>query len=193
MPYGSFQISPELAVENARRLIAETGAQAVKLEGGVVSFDAIKAIVDAGIPVIGHVGLLPQSVKETGGYKTQGTTVESASLIMKDALAVERAGAFMIVLEAIPAELGQSISKALKIPTIGIGAGPHCDGQILVMHDMLGLSDGHKPKFVKAYADLRQQATDAVKKYAEEVRSGAYPDDAHSYHAKEKLPPQGKS
>lgn len=184
MPYMSFQTTKELAAENAAKLVRETGVQAVKLEGGVSAALAIRAIVESGIPVIGHVGLQPQSVRELGGYKTQGTTPESASAILEDAKAVENAGAFMVVLEAIPSELGKRITEELSIPTIGIGAGPHCDGQILVMHDMLGLTDRRKPKFVKPFADLREQAIDAVKKYAGEVRAGTYPDEEHSYHSK---------
>jgi len=185
MPFMSFQISKESAVENAGRLVRETGAQAVKVEGGVNIAPAIHAVAEAGIPIIGHVGLMPQSVHQIGGYKTQGMTADSAKTIMEDALAVESAGAFMVVLEAVPADLGRKISEALKIPVIGIGAGPHCDGQIMVMHDMLGLSTGRLPRFVKAYANLHEQAVDSVRRYAAEVRSGAYPSDEHSYHAKE--------
>jgi 3-methyl-2-oxobutanoate hydroxymethyltransferase len=188
MPYMSFQVSKELAVENARRVVNETGARAVKVEGGVKISPMIRAIADAGIDIIGHVGLMPQSIREIGGYKTQGMTEESAKKVMEDALAAERAGAFMVVLEAVPAELGKKVSEALKIPVIGIGAGPHCDGQIMVMHDALGLSTGRLPRFVKAYANLRELAVDAVAKYAAEVRSGAYPSDEHSYHAKENGP-----
>ncbi|MBI3580865.1 MAG: 3-methyl-2-oxobutanoate hydroxymethyltransferase [Nitrospinae bacterium] len=184
MPYMTFQASKELAAQNAVRLVKETGAKAVKVEGGVKVASAIRAIVEAGVPVIGHAGLLPQSVHEIGGYKAQGTTAQSARVVMEDALAAEEAGAFMVVLEAIPAELGRSITGALGIPAIGIGAGPHCDGQILVMHDMLGLSTGRLPRFVKTYANLREQAVAAARKYADEVRSGAFPTDEHSYHAK---------
>jgi 3-methyl-2-oxobutanoate hydroxymethyltransferase len=184
MPFMSFQVSQGLAVEHAGRLISETGAQAVKLEGGVHISPAIRAIAEAGIPIIGHVGLMPQSVNQIGGYKAQGMTDDSAKIVMEDALAVEAAGAFMIVLEAIPADLGKKITEALKIPTVGIGAGPDCDGQILVMHDMLGLSTHRMPKFVKVYANLKEQAVEAVRRYAEEVRSGAYPAEEHTYHAK---------
>jgi 3-methyl-2-oxobutanoate hydroxymethyltransferase len=185
MPYMTFQVSKELAAQNAVRLAKETGAKAVKVEGGVKVASAIRAIADAGVPVIGHAGLLPQSVRQIGGYKTQGTTAESAKVVMEDALAAEEAGAFMVVLEAIPSELGRSVTEALRIPTIGIGAGPHCDGQILVMHDMLGLSTGRLPRFVKTYANLREQAVAEVRKYADEVRSGVFPTDEHSYHAKD--------
>jgi 3-methyl-2-oxobutanoate hydroxymethyltransferase len=180
----SFQVSEKLAVENAGRLVRETGAQAVKVEGGVNIAPTIRAVVEAGIPIIGHVGLMPQSIRQIGGYKTQGMTADSAKTVMEDALSVESAGAFMVVLEAVPEDLARKISEALKIPVIGIGAGPHCDGQIMVMHDMLGLSTGRLPRFVKAYANLHEQAVDAVKRYAAEVRSGAYPSDEHSYHAK---------
>jgi len=191
MPYMTFQASKELAAQNAVRLVKETGAKAVKVEGGVKVASAIRAIAEAGVPVIGHAGLLPQSVHQIGGYKAQGMTPESARVVMEDALAAEKAGAFMVVLEAIPVELGRRITEALRIPTIGIGAGPHCDGQILVMHDMLGLSTGRLPRFVKTYANLREQAVAAVRKYADEVRSGSFPTDEHSYHAKEDKPKGG--
>lgn len=191
MPYMTFQVSTESAVDNAGRLIQGTGAEAVKVEGGVHMAPTIRAVAEAGIPIIGHVGLMPQSVHQIGGYKAQGTTAESARAVMEDALAVEKAGAFMVVVEAVPADLGRKMSKALKIPVIGIGAGPHCDGQILVMHDMLGLSTGRLPRFVKTYANLRVQAVAAVRKYAAEVRSGAFPTDEYSYHAKEDKPKGG--
>ena len=188
MPFMSFQVSREKAVENAGRLIKETGAQGVKLEGGEKYAATIRAIVDAGIPVMGHVGLTPQSVHQLGGYRVQGKQSESARHVVADARAVEKAGAFSVVLEAVPAELGLAITGSLRIPTIGIGAGAGCDGQILVMHDMLGLSDGPFPRFVKSYVNLKQQATAAFTEYAADVRSSRFPAEEHCYHARDGAP-----
>ncbi|MBI5177627.1 MAG: 3-methyl-2-oxobutanoate hydroxymethyltransferase [Nitrospinae bacterium] len=184
MPFMSFQVSKEKAVENAGRLIKETGAQAVKLEGGDKYSATIRAIVDAGIPVMGHVGLTPQSVHQLGGYKVQGKQSESARKVLSDAHAVEKAGAFSVVIEAVPADLGAAVTQSLKIPTIGIGAGPDCDGQILVLHDLLGLSDGPHPRFVKMYANFAEQAVEAFKSYRDEVQSGAFPAQENTYGAR---------
>lgn len=182
MPFASYQISVEEAKKNAARLVKEGGAEAVKLEGGKRSFETIKAIVDMGIPVMGHIGLTPQSVHTFGGYKVQGREGERAREIMEDARAVEEAGAFSIVLEAVPAPLAGEITAALKIPTIGIGAGPLCDGQVLVVNDMLGLTTGMKtPRFVKRYADLKRAITRAVKRYIKEVEERKFPEEEHSY------------
>src|SRR5262245_8506667 len=161
LPFMSYQVSPQQAVESAGRLIKEGGAHAVKLEGGVRSADAAAAIVSADIPVMGHVGLTPQSVRRLGGFKVQ----RDIEKLVEDALAIEAAGAFALVVECVPAELGERITRAVKIPTIGIGAGPHCDGQILVTHDMLGLFDELRPRFVKQYADLGQEMREAVESY----------------------------
>jgi 3-methyl-2-oxobutanoate hydroxymethyltransferase len=181
MPFLSFQVSVEDAKRNAGRLIKESGAEAVKLEGGTAVFSVIEAIVSMGIPVMGHVGLTPQSIHSFGGYRVQGKEKARREQILEDALAVERAGAFSVVLEAIPAELAREITARLKIPTIGIGAGVHCDGQVLVTHDMLGLSDLYRPKFVKRYAELKEVVAGAVKSYVAEVRSGSFPGSAHSF------------
>jgi 3-methyl-2-oxobutanoate hydroxymethyltransferase len=182
MPFLSFQVSVEEAKRNAGRFLQEAGAEAVKLEGGVPMLETIEAIVHMGIPVMGHVGLTPQSIHRFGGYKVQGKEKDERELIMQDALAVEEAGAFSIVLEGIPMDLAQQITRRLAIPTIGIGAGVHCDGQVLVVHDMLGLFDVYKPKFVKRYADVKGVMADAVKNFITEVREGKFPDEEHSFH-----------
>lgn len=182
MPFLSFQISVEEAKRNAGRLLKEGGAEAVKLEGGVEMLETIEAIVEIGIPVMAHVGLTPQSLHRLGGYKVQGKDKDRREKIIQDALAVEEGGAFSIVLEGIPVDLAQEITRRLSIPTIGIGAGMHCDGQVLVVHDMLGLFDMYAPKFVKRYADLGSVATDAVKNFITEVREGRFPDEEHSFH-----------
>lgn len=181
MPFMSYHESIEQARRNAGRMIKETGADAVKLEGGVRMKEVIRALVDIEIPVMGHIGLTPQSVNRIGGYKVQGKGKEAEGLI-RDAQAVEEAGAFSVVLECVPRKLAKEITEMLTIPTIGIGAGPDCDGQVLVIHDLLGLSVGFRPKFVKKYINMREQMDSAIKKYIEEVRSGAFPDDAHSFH-----------
>jgi 3-methyl-2-oxobutanoate hydroxymethyltransferase len=178
LPFGSYQISDEDAVRNAIRFVKEGGADVVKLEGAV---SRVRAIVEAGIPVMAHVGLTPQSATMLGGFKTQGKTAEAALKLVDDAHALEDAGAMSIVLEAIPAPVAARITAELSIPTIGIGAGPHCDGQVLVYHDLLGLTEGHLPRFVKRYANLSREIRDALEAYAAEVRSGAFPGEEHTY------------
>ena len=182
MPFLSYQVSAEDAKRNAGRFLSEGGAEAVKVEGGVEMFDTIKALVDIGIPVMGHVGLTPQSIHRFGGYKVQGKEKKAAERILRDAVAVEEAGGFSIVLEGVPMDLARAITERLSIPTIGIGAGAACDGQVLVVHDMLGLFDMYQPKFVKRYADLTTVITDAVKRYIAEVKDGSFPDEEHSFH-----------
>jgi len=181
MPFMSYQISVPEAVRNAGRFIQEGGAEGVKLEGGIPVKEQIKAIVQCGIPVMGHVGLTPQSVHSFGGYKVQGKEEAAAKRVLADAQAVEEAGAFAIVLEGVPLKLGQQITEKLKIPTIGIGAGPQCDGQVLVTYDLLGLYQEFVPKFVKRYADLRNVIQQAAVRYGREVRSGRFPDAGHTY------------
>lgn len=180
MPFLSFQAGTERAVLNAGRFLQEAGAEAVKLEGGVSIQGTVEAIVAAGIPVMGHVGLTPQSVHRLGGYKVQGRDGDR-EIVLRDAVAVQDAGAFAVVLEGMPANLAREITGRLAIPTIGIGAGIHCDGQVLVMHDMLGLFDDFTPKFVKRYADLRQGVVTAVKNFIGEVQTGRFPDEEHSF------------
>jgi len=182
MPFLSYQVSVEEAVRNAGRFIQEAGASAVKLEGGERVEGAVRAIVSAGIPVMGHLGLTPQSVHQFGGYRVQGKSFLDARAIRQDAKRLEKAGVFSLVLEGIPALLAEEITQEVKIPTIGIGAGPGCDGQILVLHDLLGLTDGFTPKFVKRYAELGQAAKEAIGNYIGEVRDGAFPAREHSYH-----------
>jgi 3-methyl-2-oxobutanoate hydroxymethyltransferase len=181
MPFGSFQESDEAAVRNAGRLAAEAGADAVKIEGAGSSLARARAIIGAGIPVMGHVGLTPQSVTEAGGYKAQGRTADDALTILEDARALERAGCFAVVLEAMPAPVAARISDVLTVPTIGIGAGSHCDGQVLVWHDLLGLSPGHVPKFVKQYANLGEQIAGALADYVADVRRERFPGVEHTY------------
>lgn len=175
MPFMSYQGTVEHAIENAGRFIKEAGADAVKIEGGAIRAELIEKLVANGIPVLGHIGLTPQSVKETGGFKMQGKTKEAARKLMDDAMALEQSGAFAVVLECVPAELAQKISAALSIPTIGIGAGPHCDGQILVFTDVLGMGQGHVPGFVKKFADLKPQIQQALTAYKNEVEQGGFP------------------
>jgi 3-methyl-2-oxobutanoate hydroxymethyltransferase len=182
MPFMSYQISLEDAKRNAGRMIKESGAEAVKLEGGVNMKETIEAIVNIDIPVMGHIGLTPQSVHQMGGFKVQGKVEEQKQKVMADAVAVEEAGAFSVVLECIPTELAQEITEQLSIPTIGIGAGIHCDGQVLVIHDLLGLLGDFRPKFVKSYVDLRTVISQAVEEYVQEVRKGAFPTEKHSFH-----------
>ncbi len=181
MPFGSYQVSDEAAVENAIRFVKEAGADAIKLEGAGPSLSRVRAIVQAGIPVMGHVGLTPQSATMLGGFKTQGKTAVAAVRLVEDALALEEAGCFAVVLEAVPAPVAAEITERLSVPTIGIGAGPHCDGQVLVYHDLLGLTEGHLPRFVKRYANLSREIRDALESYAEEVRSGTFPEEQHTY------------
>lgn len=181
MPFMSYQTSVYDAVCNAGRLMKEARAGAVKLEGGVSVAPQIKAITECGIPVCGHIGLTPQSVNAFGGFKVQGRGDEAAKKLIEDAHAVEEAGAFAVVLECVPAELATQISKELSIPTIGIGAGNGCDGQVLVYQDMLGMFSDYVPKFVKQFANVGEVMKDAVKKYIEEVGDGSFPDEKHSY------------
>jgi 3-methyl-2-oxobutanoate hydroxymethyltransferase len=180
MPFGSYQVCPEDAVRTAIRLVKEGGAHAVKLEGGVDVADAVRRIVAAQIPVMGHVGLTPQSVNRMGGYRVQGRGDEGRVRVIEDALALEAAGAFAVVLEGIPEDLGKEITQRLSIPTIGIGAGAHCDAQVLVMHDLLGLNDW-SPSFVKQYANLGAQASKAARSYIDEVINRKFPDEDHVY------------
>ncbi|MEW6544512.1 MAG: 3-methyl-2-oxobutanoate hydroxymethyltransferase [Nitrospirota bacterium] len=180
MPFLSYQVSVEEAVRNAGRLV-QAGAAAVKLEGGATVADRVQAMTGFGIPVMGHIGMTPQSVHRYGGYKVQGKEPEKAETLLAGAKALEAAGAFAIVLEAIPAGLAGQITQALAIPTIGIGAGPHCDGQVLVLYDLLGLFDDFVPKFVKPYAHLKADALQALRRYKEEVEQGKFPTDQESY------------
>lgn len=181
MPFMSYQISLSRCIESAGRFIKETSVKAVKLEGGRQITQKIEALIDIGIPVMGHVGLTPQSIHKFGGYKVQGKDKESAEEILKDAEAVEKAGAFSIVLEGIPYTLGKKITEALSVPTIGIGAGPYCDGQILVTHDLLGLSGEFKPKFVRRYANIEKEVLKAVTEYKEDVQQSNFPSLEESY------------
>lgn len=181
MPFMSYQASTEEAVRNAGRFL-QAGAAAVKLEGGAVMIDRVKAVTSIGIPVMGHLGMTPQSVHAFGGYKVQGKVTDQAAMLLDDAKSLEAAGAFAIVLEAIPAGLARKITEAVSIPTIGIGAGPHCDGQVLVLYDLLGLFDEFVPKFVKPYAHLKADAMQALRRYKEEVEQGKFPSDSESYH-----------
>jgi 3-methyl-2-oxobutanoate hydroxymethyltransferase len=181
MPFGSFNVSDEEAVHNAIRFVKEGGADVVKLEGAGPSLARAAAIVAVGIPVMGHVGLTPQTETMLGGFKTQGRTAAKARRLLSDALALEAAGCFAIVLEAVPTPVAARITEALTVPTIGIGAGPHCDGQVLVYHDLLGLSEGRAPRFVKRYANLADEIRHALTAYRDEVRSGAYPAHEHTY------------
>ena len=181
MPFGSYQVDDELAVENAVRFVKEAGADAVKLEGAGPMLSRVQAIVGAGIPVMGHVGLTPQSATMLGGFKAQGRTAAKAELLYEDALALEAAGCFSIVLEAVPAAIAARVTEALKVPTIGIGAGPGCDGQVLVWHDLLGLYEGKAPRFVKRYADLAVEAKRALEAYVTDVREGRFPEEQHTY------------
>jgi 3-methyl-2-oxobutanoate hydroxymethyltransferase len=181
MPFGSFQASDESAVENAVRFVKEAGADAVKLEGAGPTLSRVQSIVGAGVPVMGHVGLTPQSATMLGGFKAQGRTAEKAERLYEDALALEAAGCFAIVLEAVPAPVAARMTEALEVPTIGIGAGADCDGQVLVWHDLLGLYAGKAPRFVKRYADLAAEAKRALEAYVDDVREGRFPEEQHTY------------
>jgi 3-methyl-2-oxobutanoate hydroxymethyltransferase len=181
MPFGSFQVSDEAAVENAVRFVKEAGADAVKLEGAGPTLSRVQAIVGAGVPVMGHVGLTPQSATMLGGFKAQGRTADKAERLYEDALALEAAGCFAIVLEAVPAPVAAAVTEALTVPTIGIGAGAGCDGQVLVWHDLLGLYEGKAPRFVKRYADLAAEAKKALEAYVDDVREGRFPEEQHTY------------
>jgi 3-methyl-2-oxobutanoate hydroxymethyltransferase len=183
MPYFSFHQTEELTIANASRFLKEAGAKAVKIEGASAKrLELIEAMVEAEIPVMGHVGLTPQSINRLGQFKVRGGELAEARKIVEEAQLLERAGVFAVILECVPQDLAKTITGKLKVPTIGIGAGPHCDGQILVFHDLVGYSTGYNPRFVKKYADLQSVIAKAVKKYAEEVKAGAFPDEAHSYH-----------
>jgi 3-methyl-2-oxobutanoate hydroxymethyltransferase len=181
MPFGSYEESDEQAVRNAVRLVKEGGADAVKLERGGTSVARAQAIVGAGIPVMGHVGLTPQTATVLGGFKAQGRTAERARELVEDALALEAAGCFSVVLEAVPPAVARAATQALVVPTIGIGAGVETDGQVLVWHDMLGFYEGRAPRFVKRYAEIGEAIADALGRYAEEVRSGSFPEEQHTY------------
>lgn len=181
MPFMSYQPSVELAMKNAGRLMAQGGAGCVKVEGGERIAPAVRALVEAGIPVMGHLGLTPQSVHALSGFRVQGRGDKQAARIIEDAMLLEDAGAFAIVLETIPLELAKDITARLKIPTIGIGAGPHCDGQVLVCYDLLGLYDQMAPKFVKRYDDLATRTRDATRNYIQEVKGGTFPSEEHSF------------
>src|SRR5258705_1459704 len=181
MPFGSYETSNEQAVTNAVRLVKEGGADAVKVERGGTSVERAKAIVDAGIPVMGHVGLTPQSATVLGGFKAQGRTADQARRLYDDAVALERAGCFAVVLEAVPAPVAERITEALTVPTIGIGAGAATDGQVLVYHDLLGLYEGRAPRFVKRYANLADEIRGALERYAADVREQRFPEEQHTY------------
>ena len=181
MPFMSYQGSTEEGIRNAGRFLKEAGANAVKLEGGGRVLDLVERLVDAGIPVMGHLGLTPQSVNQLSGYRVQGRSEEQAHALLKDAKDLEAVGAFSLVLEAVPSDLAAEVTQSLDIPTIGIGAGPHTDGQVLVFHDMLGITQGKAPKFVKRYADLGTEITRAARAFAAEVAEGVYPTEEHSY------------
>jgi 3-methyl-2-oxobutanoate hydroxymethyltransferase len=187
MPYGSFHVSIEDSVRNAMRLVKEGGAEAVKIEGGERRLELIHRLIEAEIPVMGHVGLTPQSINAMGGFHVQGKSVDAARHVERDARAVEAAGAFAVVLESMPRELAAGITKQLRIPTIGIGAGPDCDGQVLVFHDLVGLTDGYTPKFIRRYANLAAEIRRAVTEYCGDVRNGKFPSDAESYHSAAEL------
>ncbi len=183
MPYGSFHVSLDESVRNAVRLVKEGGAEAVKVEGGERRIELIARLVESEIPVMGHVGLTPQSIHALGGFHVQGKPAEAARQLERDARAVEAAGAFAVVLESVPREIAERITEKLRIPTIGIGAGPDCDGQVLVFHDLVGLTLGPKPKFARQYANLSSEISRAVPSYCEDVRRGDFPSDAESFHS----------
>jgi 3-methyl-2-oxobutanoate hydroxymethyltransferase len=181
MPFGSFQVSDDVAVANAVRFVKEAGADAVKLEGAGPTLSRVQSIVGAGVPVMGHVGLTPQSATMLGGFKAQGRTAAKAERLYDEALALEAAGCFAIVLEAVPAPVAARVTEALQVPTIGIGAGLDCDGQVLVWHDLLGLYEGKAPRFVKRYADLATEARRALEAYVDDVRERRFPETQHTY------------
>jgi 3-methyl-2-oxobutanoate hydroxymethyltransferase len=181
MPFMSYQASTEQALTNAGRFLKEAGADGIKIEGGAFRADMIATLVQNGIPVLGHIGLTPQSIHQLGGYKVQGKKKSDANHLLNDARALEKAGVFAIVIECVPHSLGKAITGAVKVPTIGIGAGRHCDGQILVSHDMLGLSGDSVPRFVKRYTNLGEQMQKAFTAYREEVEAGTFPSDEQSY------------
>ena len=188
MPFGSYQAGADEAVKNAMRLVAEGGVEAVKLEGGADYCDVIGRIVRAGVPVMGHIGLTAQSVHKMGGYVVQGRGGEKAARLVADARALEKAGCYSLILEAIPADLAAQITRSVSIPTIGIGAGIECDGQVLVIYDLLGMNPDFSPKFVKKYANLAHVIGEAASRYRDEVRAGAFPDEEHSFSAEKPAP-----
>jgi 3-methyl-2-oxobutanoate hydroxymethyltransferase len=181
MPFGSFQVSDEEALRNAVRFVKDAGADAVKVEGAGPSVSRVLALVGAGIPVMGHIGLTPQSATMLGGFRAQGRTAAKARQLLEDARTLEQAGCFSLVLEAVPAPVAARITEELTIPTIGIGSGRNCDGQVLVYHDLLGLYQGRSPRFVKRYAEVAETIQDALERYAADVRSGSFPEDEHTY------------
>jgi 3-methyl-2-oxobutanoate hydroxymethyltransferase len=181
MPFGSYQVGPSMAVENAIQMI-KAGCDAVKLEGGLEIVDTIRAIIDAGIPVMGHIGLRPQTSSLWEGYKLQGRTKEAANKLIEDAIMLEKAGVFSIVLEMVTSEVGDAVTRSVSVPTIGIGSGPNCDGQVLVLHDMLGIYQDIRPKFVKRYAELNKEIFDAVSRYNLEVKTGMFPEESNTFH-----------
>ncbi len=181
MPFMSYKVSEEQALENCALMLQEGGSEAVKIEGAGRVVDIVRAVVDSGIPVMGHIGLTPQSIFEFGGYRIQGKTAETAEKLIRQATQLEEAGAFSIVVELVPSDTAKKITESVGIPTIGIGAGPHCDGQVLVLHDMLGLFQDFKPKFVKRYANIREVIENAVKEYSAEVREGKFPSEEFSF------------
>lgn len=181
LPFGAYQVSNRVAVTNAIRFVREASADAVKIEGAGTSIRRAAAIVAAGVPVMGHLGLTPQTATMLGGYHPQGRTAASATQLMADARALEAAGCFAVVLEAVPAEVASRVTEAVRIPTIGIGSGASCDGQVLVWHDLLGLTSGHLPRFVKQYAQLSDQIVTAIEAYVADVRAAKFPGDTHTY------------
>jgi 3-methyl-2-oxobutanoate hydroxymethyltransferase len=181
MPFGSYEGSNELAIANAQRFVKEAGVDAVKLERGGPSVDRARAIIRAGVPVIGHVGLTPQTATQLGGFKAQGRTAEAAAKLAEDTLALQSVGCFAVVFEAIPAAVTEALMPRLEVPVIGIGAGPATDGQVLVFHDLLGIYEGHQPRFVRRYAEVRKEMVKGVSAYTEDVRAGRFPDEEHSY------------
>jgi 3-methyl-2-oxobutanoate hydroxymethyltransferase len=189
LPFMSYQVGREDALRNAGRLVKDGGAEAVKMEGGHEVLESVEALVAAGIPVMGHLGLTPQAYHRMGGYRIQARSAEEADRLLKDAAALERAGIFALVLEGIPAGVARRVTEALAVPTIGIGAGPFCDGQVLVTHDMLGLQDDLSPKFVKRYAHGRQLFVEAMRRFGDEVRAGAFPAAEHTYDVDPSTPP----
>jgi 3-methyl-2-oxobutanoate hydroxymethyltransferase len=187
MPYGSFHVSLDESVRNALRLVKEGGAEAVKVEGGERRIELIARLLEAEIPVMGHVGLTPQSINAMGGFHVQGKSTDAARQVERDARAVEAAGAFAVVLESMPQDLAARVTEKLRIPTIGIGAGPDCDGQVLVFHDLVGITTDHTPKFVRRYANLSAEIARAASEYCDDVRAGRFPSDAESYHSADEM------
>ncbi|MGC8722470.1 MAG: 3-methyl-2-oxobutanoate hydroxymethyltransferase [Acidobacteriota bacterium] len=182
MPFLTYQAGPRDALINCGRCLKEGGAQAVKIEGGARRAPLVRRLVENDIPVMGHIGLTPQSLHALGGFKVQGRTLEAQEQLLKDALALERAGAFSLVLECVPSEVAREITSAVRIPTIGIGAGPYCDGQVLVFHDLLGLYEGHLARFVRPYGDFGRQMREALSHFGEDVRSGKFPTEEEAFH-----------